>query len=173
MKRLVPVFVAAVLVLAACQSAAENLTEKIIEESGVGVDDVDFDADTGELKIETDEGTINIGGGEIPEGFAVPFPDGGEVDSVFDSPNDVFVAVTYPQGRYDEIVSFYDDWTSQQGGEWNTGNSSYDQGDGVIVRTANWFGDGVAITVTDCPDASSGSNEPSAVCVTAATGSGS
>lgn len=169
MKRFVPVLIAAALVLAACQSATENLTEKLIEQSA-GVDNVDINTDTGELSIETDEGSIKIGGGEIPDGFPVPLPGGGEVESVFDSPESTLVSLSYPGDRYDELVAFFDDWSTAQGGEWNKGNSTYDQGDGDMVRTANWVGDNVAMTITDCDGISTSGD---AVCVTVATGSGS
>ncbi len=162
-KRLVPVFIAAVLVLAACQSAAENLTEKIVEQSA-GVDNVDINTDTGELSIETDEGSFKIGGTEIPDGFPVPLPDGGQVESVFDSGENKLVSLTYPAEQYDELVAFFDEWSTAQGGEWDKGKTTYDQGGGEMVRTATWVGDKVAMTITDCGDS---------ICVTAATGSGS
>ncbi len=162
-KRLVPVFVAAVLVLAACQSVAENLTEKVVEQSA-GVDEVDINTDTGELSIETDEGSIKIGGTEIPDGFPVPLPDGGEVESVFDSGDNKLVSLTYPAERYDELVAFFDEWSTTRGGEWDTGKSTYDQGDGEMARSATWVGDDVAMTITDCGDS---------ICVTVATGAGS
>ncbi len=172
MKRLVPVLVAVALVLAACQSATENLTEKLIEQSA-GVDDVNIDTNSGELNIETDEGSISIGGGEIPDGFPIPLPDGGEVMSVFDAPQSTLVSLLYRGDRYDELVVYFDDWSSSQGGDWSRGTSSFDQGDGTMVRTANWFGDDMAITITDCIDPDSNGDAMNAVCVSAATGSGS
>lgn len=165
-------FIAAVLVLAACQSAAENLTEKIVEQSA-GVDNVDINTDTGQISIETDEGSINIGGGEIPDGFPVPLPDGGEVTSVFDSPKNTMVSLTYPAAQYEQLVTFFDNWSTDQGGDWSKGNTTFDQGNGDLVRTANWFGDDVAITINDCPDLSTGDDNLNAACVSVAAGSGS
>ena len=171
-KRLVLLLLAGVLVLAACQSAADNLTEKIVEQSA-GVEDVSIDKDTGELSIETDEGSIKIGGGEIPDGFPVPLPDGGEVTSIFDSPKNMLVSLTYPAAQYEELVAFFDGWSTDQGGEWNKGNTTFDQGDGILVRTANWFGNDIAITINDCPDLSTGDDNLNAACVTVAAGSDS
>lgn len=143
MKRMAIGFVALALLLTACQSAAEtiaeNLTEQIAEQAE-GVGDVDIDLESGEVNLETDEGAITIGGGEVPDGFPIAFPDGYQVTSVFTNDESASVSLAYPGGNYDEIVSFYDDWTSQQSSEWSKSTSSV-SGDEGSIDSANWFAD--------------------------------
>jgi len=164
-KKLVLVVSVLALAVSACQAASEQLTEQILEQQD-GVSDVEFDADTGQVSLETDEGSISIGGGEVPSGFAVPFPDGYAVASVFDTDADAAVSVTYPSDRYDELVTFYDDWTSGQSGEWNRAANTFDSADGQTIRATSWNGDGTQLGVTDCPSFTS--DDEYQVCVTAA-----
>lgn len=157
------------LLAAACQSASEQLTEQILEQQD-GVSDVDIDTDSGEVSIETEDGSISIGGGEIPGGFPIPFPDGYEVSSVFDTDSDTAVSATYPGDRYDEIVAFYDDWTSGQPGDWNRGSNTFDSAEGQTIRSTNWVESNIQIGATDCP--SFDNDDEYQVCVSAVTGKG-
>ena len=150
MKKLVLVVATVALMVSACQSASEQLTEQILEQQD-GVSNVEFDADSGQVSLETDDGSISIGGGDIPSGFAIPFLDGYEVVSVFDSDSDTAVTVTYAGDRYDEIVAFYQDWTSGQPGEWNYASNVFDSADGQTIRSTSWLQDGTHVGATDCP----------------------
>lgn len=167
MKRTATIIVAAVLVVTACQSASEQLAEQV-----AGVNDVDIDTDTGQIRIETDEGSLSIGGGELPDGFPIPVPDGGDVMSVFTSGDQAAATVSYARDRYDELVRFYDEWTEGQSGDWNTGSSSFAQG-GQTMRSSSWFGSDtgidISIAVTDCFGLSGDSDEFDAVCVNLVT----
>lgn len=171
MRRLTVLILAATVVLTGCQSASEVLTEQIIEQAE-GVDNVEIDADTGQIKVETDDGSLSIGGGELPDDFAVPVPDGGEVMSTFSSPEGASVSLVYPIDRYDELVMFYSDWTASQPGEWNSGSSTFESG-GQTIRTSSWFGytgsEDVNIAVTDCVDISGGASDYNAACVNVIT----
>lgn len=75
MKRL-PVVAAtallAALALSSCsaESLAERAIETSIENAGGDGADVDFDADTGEFSVETDEGSFSSGG-SLPDSFPV------------------------------------------------------------------------------------------------------
>lgn len=76
--------VALPLALGACgeavENAAENAAENAIEDGSGG--DVDIDVDDGEVKVENSDGSVVVGGGELPDGFpedAVPLV--GEVKS--------------------------------------------------------------------------------------------
>jgi len=133
-------FIALALVLTACQSAAETLTEQIAGQVE-GVGDVDIDLDSGQVSIETEDGAITIGGGEVPDGFAIPFPDGYQVTSVFSNDESQAVSLAYPGADFDELVKFYDDWTGSQSSEWSKSSSSISGDDGTI-NSANWFDDG-------------------------------
>ena len=172
MKRIAIGLVASALALTACQGASEVIAEQIAEQTD-GVDNVEIDADTGEVKIETDEGDITIGGGEIPDDFPVPVPDGGEVMTVFASPDGGSVTVSYAIDRYDDLVSYYNDWTNGQPGEWNLNTATYTAGD-QTTRSTSWFGttanEDVAITVVDCYDLTGDTDNYNAACVTVISG---
>jgi hypothetical protein len=71
---------AALLMLAACGGAAEETTEGAVEdaiESELG-GDATVDVEDDSLTIDTEDGSISAGTGELPEGFpdAVPLVDG-------------------------------------------------------------------------------------------------
>lgn len=149
MRRILVVLVAMTLVLAACQSSGEQISEQLAEQID-GVDEVDINADTGEVKIETDDGSISIGGGEIPDGFPIPAPDGYEVQAVFTSDTEGSVSLVYPQDRFDELAAFYGDWTAGQPGDWANNTNSYNTADGQSVRNTTWFSDTSSVTVFDC-----------------------
>lgn len=136
MKRIALGFVALALVLTACQSAAEVITEQAIEEA-VGGGDVKIDTDSGEISVETDDGAITIGGGELPDGFPIPLPDGYEVTAVFTSGRSSTVSLSYPNGDFATIESFFDDWTSGESDEWSKSSSSISGDDGAM-EFANW-----------------------------------
>lgn len=169
MKKVLLVIAAVALMVSACQSASEQLTEQILEQQD-GVSDVEFDSDSGQVSIETDEGSISIGGGDIPAGFAIPFPDGYDVASVFDTDSDTAVSTTFPSDRYDEIVAFYDDWTAGQSGEWNRSSNTFDSADGQTIRSTSWLADGIQVGAVDCP--SFDSEGEYQVCVSAAVAKG-
>ena len=146
MKRIALGFVALALLLTACQSAAEVITEQVIEEA-VGGGDVKIDTESGEVSVETDDGAITVGGGEVPGGFPIPLPDGYEVAAVVTSGRSSTVSLAYPNGDFAAIQAFYDDWTSGQSDEWSASTSSVSGDDGAM-EFANW--------TTASGDASSG-----------------
>lgn len=56
---------------------AEQLTEQAIESSGGEGADVEVDSETGQVDIETDDGSMSFGTAELPEGWPseIPMPD--------------------------------------------------------------------------------------------------
>ena len=71
------------LVVAACgDSASDELAESILEQQP-GVEDVAIDTDDDSMTIsfESEDGDISMemGSGDLPEGFPFPIPDGCEV----------------------------------------------------------------------------------------------
>lgn len=64
---------------------ADKLTEKAIEGAASGDADVDIDSDSGEMRIDTSDGTITSGG-ELPEDFPedeVPLVEGELLQAIF------------------------------------------------------------------------------------------
>lgn len=146
------IVVAVGLVVTACSSAGEELSEQILE-SASGVEDVEIDEDTGQVSVETDEGSFSIGGGEVPSDFPFPFPAGYEVASVFEADTGSSVVVMYSYDRYDELASYVDDWTAGTGDEWSTSSNQITSAEGKEFRTANWFSDATQIALADnCTD---------------------
>jgi hypothetical protein len=186
------------LLVAACSSAsdvvAENLAEELIEAgadgnvdvdvSGEGEDmtinvdtedgnvsiDVSGEGDDATIEMESEDGTITIGAGsEMPESLTVPVPDGGEVTTSVEMEEGVMVVVTYANGRYDEIVAFYDDWTAGSGEEFDKQSMSFET-DGQDMRSTTWIGTSSDsfVSVGDCFDVQAEENsgeEFNAVCV--------
>lgn len=140
MKRIALAFMALALILTACQSVsesiAENLTEKALE--GVeGVEGVDIDTDSGQISVETEDGKVTIGGGEMPDDFMIPAPDGYKVTSVFTNDESAAVSLAYDGGNFDQIVTFYDDWTAAQPENWEKSSSSISTDEGTL-NNASW-----------------------------------
>lgn len=94
---------AAGLALAGCgalaETAAEQIAEEAVEAGGGEGANVGIDPDTGELNIEvegSEGGSINIGGGEVPDDFPAEFvlPEDHQVRGVTELQGQVSVQVT-------------------------------------------------------------------------------
>ncbi len=130
MKKLTLLLVS-VLALSACGSDADTTNapsdndvadqiEDAIEDQSDGDVDVDIDDITGDtvVQFETEDGEGSVvAGGDIPDGWPIPIPSGGEVHgNLAVSEGDVssgMVTVGYAPERFDELVSFYEEFFSQ------------------------------------------------------------
>jgi hypothetical protein len=78
-----PAVVLGLAVLGSCSSedVAETLTEQAIESSGGDGADVSIDSDTGQVDIETEDGSMSFGTAELPDDWPseIPLPDGYEL----------------------------------------------------------------------------------------------
>ena len=164
------------IVATSCGAAAEKLSEEAVEraiESGGGGDvelDVSGDGDEFTVNVESEDGTFSVGSDvEIPSELQIPVPGGGSATSAGTQDGAVFVSITYPTERYDELVAFYDNWTSGTGDEWDTSTATFDM-DGQTQRSASWAETGVGsyIAVNDCFDVfgDTDSDTLNATCVT-------
>lgn len=74
-----PAVVLGLAVLGSCSSedVAEKLTEQAIESSGGDGANVEFDSETGQVDIETEDGSMSFGTAELPDGWPseIPMPD--------------------------------------------------------------------------------------------------
>ncbi|NOY56248.1 MAG: hypothetical protein GXP34_09715 [Actinobacteria bacterium] len=169
---------AAVLVFAVavtgCGAAAEKVSEKVAEKviEQAGGDSVDIQqsgsGDNTVIKVESEDGTMIIGGGELPENLTIPVPDGGEVNGSVSAPDTVTVSISYPNGDYEAIVKFYDDWTGSR--DYARNSFSTEDAD-LKVRSTMWFSnDGnTSINVTDGCTMASG--DETGVCIMISQGS--
>ena len=109
--------VLAALVLAACGNVGEEIAERAAEAGGGGDVDIELgdDGETGEIVIETEDGTqtVNIGTSELPDGLTVPVPDGYEVlaSTSFESEEESLISVTlhYPESELESLIQHFDD----------------------------------------------------------------
>lgn len=124
-RRCIVLLAALTLTLSACSGA--DVAEGILENQE-GLGDVEIDENNGSVVIEVDDedggGSAVIGGGDVPDGFPIPVPDGGTVVSVFTQDADAIVTLTYPASEYDSLVSAYQDFVDGSGGEVSTVTSS-------------------------------------------------
>ena len=150
--RLLLLLAAGALAASACSSAAEELSEQIVEAGGDGNVEVDIDDETVSVSFEDEDGSgsYTVGGGELPDDFPVPVPDGGEVVSVFEAEGDTAVAMTYDAGRYAELVDFYEDWVA--GADMPELQTSSAEFEGM--QSTQWFSPsaGTYISVAETPD---------------------
>lgn len=141
---------------AVADSVAENVAEGIAEQAAGGDVDIDVDEDGGNVRIESSEGTLDIGGGELPEGFPadLPLPDGHEVQSSMSQGNadaaTLFVTVTAP-GTFDDVVAALESGLADGG--WtvdDTTNMSADEFSSTTLTVSrdDWTGN-VGVTHTD------------------------
>jgi hypothetical protein len=130
-----------VLVLAACGNAGADDTE------------VDIDEDSGNVSIETDEGSVDVGSDlEIPDGLSIEVPPGGSVTSVLELDNEFVVTVFYNIDEFDNLVDFYTDWTAEQSGDFVASSNEFESADGVPFKTFIWYGDDIStsINIVNC-----------------------
>lgn len=107
---------AAVLILvlstAAC-SPGQEVAERILE-SQEGVGDVEIDEEGGQVRIEGEDGSLSIGGGEVPEGFPIATPDNAAVQAVIEQENEASVSLLVDDD-FESVKSFYEDWLDGRG----------------------------------------------------------
>ena len=118
MKRNTIAFTAIFLAIAAC-SPGGGLAEQILE-GQEGIENVEIDESTGEVKIEVegeDGGSISIGGGDVPEGFPIDIPPGGEVQAVLQAEDQTTVSLYFDAADFDTISAFYESWVEDSGSE--------------------------------------------------------
>jgi len=135
--RLLIVLVVLALVAAGCAKAAEKTIEgaieKQLEEEGGGNANVDISEDDGSVSIETDEGSMQIGGGDIPSDFPLPVPEGAEVVSVISTSGETAgsqVSMTFDPDDFDDVATLYDDFFNEQ--DWEVSRSNSDS-DGIRI----------------------------------------
>lgn len=113
------------LVAASCgDGASDELAENILEQQP-GVEDVaiDTDDDSMTISIESDDGDISLemGSGDLPDGFPFPIPDGCDVvgSSSWEGPDGTAMqaGLEFPAEDFDSVVAFYEDFLDDEGFE--------------------------------------------------------
>lgn len=119
-----------------CAGAAENIVENALEnaiedEGGSGNVNIEIDEDEGSASIETDEGSIQIGGTDIPSDFPLPIPDYEEVSGVITSSQEgtesTQIILSFDPDDIDEVADLYEEFFNDQG--WETTRTDTTSGD--------------------------------------------
>ncbi len=129
----------------ACQAAGERLAEegleKAIQIGDEGITDVEVDADGDGVRINTDEGSIEVGQSEIPDDFPteVPLPDF-DVNgaSRLESEGDLSWSLT---GTYDGTLAELDGFFSSRlgSGGWTTEQTMTQADSFTYAATGNGY----------------------------------
>lgn len=147
--------------LTGCGKAVEKLSEKAAEkavEKAAGDNaNVDFDTKDGSFSIETDEGSFNVGGGEVPDDWPsdVPLAKGFTPSSTMNLSSDgkKSINMTGTVGMsVDDVIDFYAD--SMSGWE-ETGKSSMSS-DGTTIKNVIFSRGGATLAVTATDDSDEG-----------------
>lgn len=110
-----------ILSVSAC-SPGQEVAERILE-SQEGVGDVEIDEDAGQVRIEGEDGSLTVGGGEVPEGFPIAIPDNAVVQTVMEQGTEASVSLNIDDD-YESVRSFYEDWVDSRGGVANAMETS-------------------------------------------------
>ena len=114
--------IAFLAILTTACSPSELIAEQILE-GQEGIENVEIDESTGEIKIEIEGedgeegGSVAIGGGEVPDDFPIPLPAGGEVVAVFEQGEESSVQIYYDSSSFEDIKSFFEEWSQNAGDE--------------------------------------------------------
>ena len=134
-RRLAAIVIACVAstALVGCSKVADKVAETAVEKAAGAAANANVDINTkdGELKVESSEGSFNIGG-DMPEDFpeAMPLPDYDKVvtsNEIKDDTGTSYSVVLQSSTSYDDLVSFYDD--AFDSGDWTVKQRSQSSGD--------------------------------------------
>jgi len=130
------VLAATMLALSACSGA--DIAEGILE-SQEGVGDVEIDENSGSVVIEVEDeeggGSAIIGGGEVPDDFPIPVPDGGTVTFSTTADEGSSLNITYPISEYDSLAATYQSFADGVGGSVTTYETSNPKSQTWLVST--------------------------------------
>ncbi len=147
-----------------CSAIADKAGEKVVEKGveAAGGSDVDIDTDgDGSVSIDSDEGSLKIGSGELPDGFPdeVPLPDDFKIEgsmSMGTNDRDSFtVQMSSPDA---DVEKTHDDLKSRIEASGFEIMSTNSMGDGenmmrsFTIKNDDWSG---SVTVSGDPDQTS------------------
>ncbi len=131
---------------AAAEKVSEKATEKMVEQQTGGNVDIDTDGD-GSVEIETEDGSMSFGTGEVPEEWPddIDLPDDLEVQSgtTSDSSDGRLVALVGATDETpEELLARYKDELA----DWEISGESTSSGGGSTLTGAQWETDGRRVT---------------------------
>lgn len=131
-----PAVVLGIAVLGSCSSedVAEKLTEQAIESSGGDGANVDIDSETGQVDIETADGSMSFGTAELPDGWPseIPMPDDYELTNAMvtgaDGERSFTLGGTFSGSSSEVFDSLTEQFESEGWTQVTKSNSSTDDG---------------------------------------------
>jgi hypothetical protein len=114
-------FVVLMIGAAACGGGATHEVAENILEQQPGVQNVEVDDTSISMSFESEEGDISMemGTGDLPDGFPFPIPDGCDVvgSSRWEGPDGVAMqaGLEFPPAEFDAIVGFYEAFLEDEG----------------------------------------------------------
>jgi hypothetical protein len=139
--------IAGAMVLTGCGSATEKITETVIESAGGGEVDIDFDESEGTFSVESEEGSLSVGG-DGPKNWPedIPLPQGMDF-AMEQTESEEFVITGWTYGEdanLGDIISDYVDALGDAGftnGEYevidSTGRGLYRRGEEAVSFQAS------------------------------------
>ena len=119
--------IAGLLAVASCgggeDPGASNVDTGSSQTGDIGFSDPSQNADDGE-----DGGSL-----APPDNLTAALPDGGSVTASISDTGYAYVYVEFSSDRYDEVVTFYNDWTTADSEDWSGHDSGFES-QGVTVR---------------------------------------
>lgn len=134
------------------EKASEKITEKAIEASSGGKADVDIK--DGEVSIETEDGSLKIGTGDLPDNWPkdVPLPDdikiAGSYGSSDTSSGEIVTVSAQTDLSADEVISFYNDKL----GDWSESSNFSTSSDGGKLSSISLEKDNRTISISATED---------------------
>jgi hypothetical protein len=150
-RRTIVLLSAMTLALSACsgEDIAGNIAEEVLENQE-GVGDVEIDENNGSIVIEVEDedggGSAVIGGGDVPDDFPIPVPDGGSVNFSSSNEQGTSLNITYPVSEYESLVATYQTFADGVGGDVTTYNTTNPNSQTWLVSTET---ESYSISVTE------------------------
>ncbi len=152
------VIVVSLLTAAACGGAGnggsiENPGDQTTVQTG----------DTGDTTTTASDAGNGGDGLDLPSSLTIAVMDGGKVTGSTGDTGFAFVTVEYPLESYDELVTFYRDWSGTDARDWSESDTTYDD-QGTSVKGTIWRSGASSVGVSLCRSIG-GSGTYDATCV--------
>ncbi len=144
---------------AAAEKASEKATEKMIEQQTGGKVDIDTDGD-GSVEIETEDGSMALGSGEIPKEWPdeIPLPDDLQVQAgtTMDSSDGRLVSIV---GGTDDTPEAILASVKEALADWEISGEVTSSGGGGTMSGAQWDTEGRRVTLAATSGSGAGDHE--------------
>lgn len=123
------------------------------------------DNSTGDITVSTTNAPdVDVSTNGLPDELQIPVPPDGKIIMAVSSDGEIGAMLEYSQDAFDELSSFYTEWTAADAAEYEVNIMEFEGPNGP-VRTTIWHSTDrtTTITVNDCTTTSG--NEFDSVCI--------